>query len=691
MKNWMLTLITSFLYIIVIAQVPQAFKYQAVVRDGQGTVLANQAVDLQISILADTPAGNMVYSEVFNKTTNPLGFITVNIGTGMIISGNFSSIDWQDGVFFLKLEVDTGSGYEDMGTSPLLSVPFALYAETAGEYSETDPIFSASPAFEIVQSDISVWNTAYGWGDHALAGYITSESDPIFDNSPASEILTNHIFSWNSAFGWGNHALAGYLIAESDPEFGASPASGITVPHINQWITAYSWGPHGSVGYLTSENDPVFSTSAANGIVPSDIITWNIASGWGDHSLAGYLIAESDPEFGASPASGISIPHINQWNTAYAWGPHASVGYLISESDPVFSTSAAYEIAHSDIITWNIAAGWGNHALAGYLTMESDPVFGASPAFGISSSKINNWNDAYSWGDHALAGYLTSESDPIFEASPASGILINHINSWNTAYGWGNHALAGYLTSESDPVFGLSPAEGILEEDITNWNIAYYLRFSNVVAPLSRTNNQLSISKASSTSGGYLSAADWNIFNNKVSSPWENNGNDIYYDGGDVGIGTNSPHISAALDISSTNKGLLIPRLTTAQRTTKVTPANGLMVFDIDTGGFWFYDSISAGWKTFINNGNNYEISDLDGDTYITLEKNQDDDTARIFIAGSEKFRFGSRSIDFVNTGNSVYVGKGAGKHDDLNNRQNVAVGTAALENSTERSDLVAV
>lgn len=58
-----------------------------------------------------------------------------------------------------------------------------------------------------------------------------------------------------------------------------------------------------------------------------------------------------------------------------------------------------------------------------------------------------------------------------------------------------------------------------------------------------------------------------------------------------VGVNTSSPDPSAALDISSTNSGLLVPRMNTGQRTTITSPANGLMVFDTDTKSFWFRES----------------------------------------------------------------------------------------------------
>ena len=158
-----------------------------------------------------------------------------------------------------------------------------------------------------------------------------------------------------------------------------------------------------------------------------------------------------------------------------------------------------------------------------------------------------------------------------------------------------------------------------------------------------------------------------------------------------IGINNPTPDPSAALDIAATDMGLLIPRMTTSERINIIAPANGLLVFDTDTRSFWYYDANTTIWKNISNSGSSSLISDSDGDTYVTVEENPDDDTARIYIAGTEKFRFGPKGIEVVNTGNSIYIGEGAGKNDDISGLKNVAIGTAALENSTGRSGLVAI
>ena len=125
------------------AQSPDMFNYQAVARDDQGNVLSSQDVGIKISILQGSASGTVVYAEEHTKTTNEQGLVNLMIGDGSVISGTFSNIDWSSGPFFIEVGLDEagGSDYSTMGTSQLLSVPYAKYSESSantfsGDYQD---------------------------------------------------------------------------------------------------------------------------------------------------------------------------------------------------------------------------------------------------------------------------------------------------------------------------------------------------------------------------------------------------------------------------------------------------------------------------------------------------------------------------------------------------------------------------
>ena len=117
-----------------LAQSPESMNYQAVIRNSSGTLIANQSVGIRIKILQGSANGSAVYNETFSPTTNTYGMVSLQIGTGSVVSGTFSSIDWGNNSYYVETAADVsgGSNYSVISTTQFMSVPYALYAKSAG-------------------------------------------------------------------------------------------------------------------------------------------------------------------------------------------------------------------------------------------------------------------------------------------------------------------------------------------------------------------------------------------------------------------------------------------------------------------------------------------------------------------------------------------------------------------------------
>lgn len=129
------TLIFLFLISVsAIGQAPQKFNYQAIARSASGNPLANQNINVRFSIRDISTIGPIIYQETHALTTNEFGLMNALVGGGTVTSGTFSAINWGSGAKFLQLEYDPqgGTNFLVVGTTQMVSVPYALYAEKAG-------------------------------------------------------------------------------------------------------------------------------------------------------------------------------------------------------------------------------------------------------------------------------------------------------------------------------------------------------------------------------------------------------------------------------------------------------------------------------------------------------------------------------------------------------------------------------
>lgn len=176
MRNLLTLSITLLLAIGLYAQVPQAFKYQAVVRGNTGNVLVNQLVSFKVSILQGSSSGTSVYSEKQTLSSNDYGIVNMNVGTGTIVSGNFTTIDWGGDDYFIKVEFDAtgGANFQFMGSSQILSVPYSIYAKKAGSADNDN---DTNPANELQAVSLSNDTLYLSNGGHVYLGDYLDNTD----------------------------------------------------------------------------------------------------------------------------------------------------------------------------------------------------------------------------------------------------------------------------------------------------------------------------------------------------------------------------------------------------------------------------------------------------------------------------------------------------------------------------------
>lgn len=122
------------------AQSPELFNYQSVLRDLNGNIVANQNVNLRISILQGSSSGTVLYEETHAASSSASGLISLQIGSGTVTSGSFSGIDWASAAHYVKVEADAsgGTNYDVLSNNQLLSVPYALHAKTVENTEDAD-------------------------------------------------------------------------------------------------------------------------------------------------------------------------------------------------------------------------------------------------------------------------------------------------------------------------------------------------------------------------------------------------------------------------------------------------------------------------------------------------------------------------------------------------------------------------
>ena len=209
-------------------------------------------------------------------------------------------------------------------TTTAAGSPALSYNSTNGEFTYTPPnlssyLTSLGDAAGVTTAKITNWDTAYGWGDHGSAGYLTSytETDPVFAASDAANVNNTKIGNWDTAFGWGDHSTQGYLTSAFLGSSSLEDLGDVSLPSPNagqflkwdgtNWIAAGGVG--GGVGIALSD---LSVTTASAGTAA---LSYSNISG---------IFTYTPPDLSGFAAN----TNVSNWDTAYGWGNHASAGYI---------------------------------------------------------------------------------------------------------------------------------------------------------------------------------------------------------------------------------------------------------------------------------------------------------------------------------------------------------------------------
>ena len=146
MPRFTLSLLLSLLCLGVFSQDNSGISHQAVIRNNVGELVTNSTIGVKVSIMQGSATGIEIYSETHLPVSNAHRLITYIIGHGTIVSGIFENINWSDGSYFLKTEVDPigGTNYSIEGTTQFHSVPYALHSQTSNVAKSIDGSVSSN-------------------------------------------------------------------------------------------------------------------------------------------------------------------------------------------------------------------------------------------------------------------------------------------------------------------------------------------------------------------------------------------------------------------------------------------------------------------------------------------------------------------------------------------------------------------
>ena len=377
------TLLALVLTLITNAQAPQGFNYQATVRNSSGALIVNQNVYFKFNVMLNSATSLPVFSETHMAPTDDLGQVNLVIGTGTATTGSFSTINWGSGSYYLGIELNTGTGYVAMGTTQLLSVPYALYANSSGNTQAATPNLADVLAVNNGANNLQIKSLANpteiqdaatkGYIDTqitALQAQITALQNAIVTPLPNVTIGTQIWSSTNldvttyrdgtpipqvtDPTAWANLTTGAWCYYNNDPANGAI------------YGKLYNWYAVAGIHDVASFNDPSLrkQLTPQGWHVPSDA-EWNTLTTFlGGLSVAGGMMKSTStlwqsPNTGATNSSGFTgLPGGHRGNNFESIG---NIGVWWSSSEQSTQSASHRNLHYLDIhvTTWSTTKFYG--------------------------------------------------------------------------------------------------------------------------------------------------------------------------------------------------------------------------------------------------------------------------------------------------------------------------------------------